>query len=109
MSIWMSSIYVNSTTVEKLNDYTPVITDETWKELNSYAQKLDLHHLKCVYFAANCIFNVFQCKDVLENEIPLLRNQNLSSKAKEVVDGVEYALTDILNSGAHSYLLFEGD
>ena len=73
-------------TVKKLKDYDLVIDDSVWKELNDYAKNLNLNHLKCVYFAANCIFNVFQCQDTLVREIPILRNQNLSSKAREVVN-----------------------
>src|SRR5438552_11733895 len=109
MSIWLSRIYLDSRNIDKLNDYNTIIDDETWKELNIYAKKFDLHHLKCVYFAANCVFNVFQCQDVLENEIPVLRKQSLSHKTKAILDGLEYALKDILKNGAHSYLLFEGD
>lgn len=109
MSVAITSVYVNGSTIEQLHDYNLIIDDETWKELNTYATNLNLHHLKCIYFAANCIFNVFQCQDVLDNEIPLLHKQNLSVKAKQILDGLELALRDTLKQGAHTYLLFEGD
>ena len=110
MAIWISSVYIQKNeAVTLIENYHPVIDDVTWKELNTYAKELDLDCLKYIYFAGDCIFNCWQCKEILEKEIPLLRAQNLSVNSIAVVDGLEHAIKDTYSKSFHAYLLFEGD
>ncbi len=109
MAIWISSIYIEGTTVTKIDEYRPVIDDEVWKELNTYAKTLDLDCLKYLYFAGDCVFNYWQCQEILEKEISLLRTQNLSNRVKDVLDGLEHAIKDTYSKTFHAFLLFEGD
>lgn len=107
MALSFAKIRIQDNVIMAEKGYEPFVYDDTCVELINLVTELNLDNLKHIPYVLNTIFNYFQCKEILAKEVPVLLLANLSEKAREAVQGLEYALKDIIDP--LDYLLLEGD
>ena len=107
MALTFAKISIQGSLIVAEKGYDPAVHEYTCWELMKIIKELNLENLKHMDCVLNIIFNYSQCKEILEKEIPILLSADLSVKARKVVKGLEYALSDITDP--FNYLLLEGD
>lgn len=107
MALGIASIRKVNGKIQVIKGYDPIINDFTCNEISNNAKELKLGCLRYLDGAEDLIFNYSQRQEILMIEIPALRTKNLSIKAYEALNGLEYAIKDMKSS--RELLSLEGD
>ena len=107
MAVGISSMRIEGLTITIIRTYDILVHDFTCDELKLLAKEFNLPCLRYLNGAGDCIFNYYQCQDILSVEIPLLRTKILSARANTALDVLENAIKDV--DDTYAFLSLEGD